>query len=74
MKLHRKAITEAAWLAEKLSVYPYECETHYLGVPRDIDADFVWIPNRKDGAALYLFKDEAARDAFAQKHAKDRAA
>jgi len=56
---------EAAAAMEE--AYPYSYRAPYEGVPRDVIANFVWVPIKEEGVALFMFQREADRDAFAER-------
>jgi hypothetical protein len=45
--------------------YPYTFRAPYTGIPKDVNANFVWVPYKKEGYALFMFDDEADRDEYA---------
>lgn len=45
--------------------YPHTFRAPYAGIPRDVDASFVWVPFEAEGYALFMFDSEEARDFFA---------
>lgn len=45
--------------------YPFTFRAPYTGIPKDVYANFVWVPFEKEGYALFMFDDEEDRDAYA---------
>jgi len=47
--------------------YPYTFKAPYTGIPKDVQANFVWVPYKTEGYALFMFDDEADRDEYASR-------
>lgn len=51
--------------------YPHEYLAPFEGYPKDVVGNFVWVPNKKEGTALFLFDDEEDRDRLAARYEED---
>ena len=62
--MEQDKLERLAALEEK---YPFTFKAPYTGIPKDVNANFVWVPSKAEGYAILMFDDEDDRDEYASR-------